>query len=296
MNRKKSPFGSLVLLSLVATPIDAAEQVVVPLRLQSTSQWVVDFKEDSCQLRRVFGEGDNRTLIAFSRYAPGDQFRLVLAGAPIKTLSRGRLTLQFGPGEGEQEVGYHAATADDGMFALVIHSAIRLSADPKPTGDPEPLPPLGAAREKAVTFLKLKQGKKQPVILNLGAMDKPFAVLQSCVDDMVSKWGIDVEAHKTLLKHAKPAGNPGMWVTTSDYPMKMLGEGQSAIVEFRMDVDERGKPVGCHIQASTRPKEFDNAVCGSMMRRAKFEPAMDASGKPIRSYYRNTVTFATWDD
>lgn len=287
----------LVTLSLVGAPVSATKEVAVPLRLKAASQWVVDFKDDSCQLRRIFGEGENKTLIAFSRYAPEDRFRLTLGGAPIKTLSKGKLTLQFGPNEGEQKVGHHSATMADGMFALVIQSGIRLSADPQTTErqaiDSPPLPPLGADREKAVTYLRLEQGKQQPIILNLGAMDKPFAVMQQCVDDMVSNWGIDIEAHKSLQRRAAPVSNPANWVNTEDYPSKMLAEEQSAIVEFRVDIDENGKVTGCHIQASTRPKEFDDAVCGSLVRQGKFKPALDANGKPIRSYWKSTVTFLT---
>jgi len=72
----------------------------------------------------------------------------------------------------------------------------------------------------------------------------------------------------------------------------MLYAGQSAIVEFRMIVSDDGSPASCHIQSTTRPKEFDKAVCGSLMKRARFKPALDADGKPLASYYRNTVRFA----
>jgi hypothetical protein len=71
----------------------------------------------------------------------------------------------------------------------------------------------------------------------------------------------------------------------------MLGIGQPAIVEFRLSIGADGVPLACHIQETTRPKEFDNAVCKSLMRRARFEPALDATGTAITSYYRNTVRF-----
>jgi hypothetical protein len=72
----------------------------------------------------------------------------------------------------------------------------------------------------------------------------------------------------------------------------MLSAGQPAIVEFRLSVSADGVPTSCHIQLTTRPKEFDAAVCDSLMRRARFTPALDAEGKPLISYYLNTVKFA----
>ena len=76
-----------------------------------------------------------------------------------------------------------------------------------------------------------------------------------------------------------------------DYPLPMLLSGKRAIVQFRLNVDPAGKPTACHIQQSTRPKAFDDAVCKAIMRNAEFEPALDAGGSPIASYWLNTVVF-----
>lgn len=292
----RTMMSSALLMS--ATPVFAADEPQPPLKLAPTSQWVVDFKDDFCQLRRVFGEGDNRSLLVISRYGPDERFRVTLGGNPMKALSKGPVNLQFGPNEGEQQRGYYNAKLADGMFALVLSGEVRLEPATEKQGKDiwgPPPPPVGKAREKAVTYLKVWRSKGIPVILDLGAMDKPFGVLQQCVDDMVSHWGIDMEAHKSLKTIVMPKVSPIEWINTANYPSKMLDEEQSAIVEFRVDVDEKGKPTGCHIQDSTRPKEFDNAVCLPLMRKAKFHPATDASGKPIRSFWKSSVSFRVPD-
>jgi hypothetical protein len=115
--------------------------------------------------------------------------------------------------------------------------------------------------------------------------------LDKCIDELLTHWGIDVEKHKNLKRSPVPAQNPGRWIYSSDYPMDMLQIGQPALVEFRLSVSEDGKPTACHIQATTRPKEFDDAVCKSLLRRAAFEPALDSEGKPIASYWRSRVRF-----
>ena len=73
--------------------------------------------------------------------------------------------------------------------------------------------------------------------------------------------------------------------------MSMLRDGYEGIVNFRLLVDQAGKPTDCEVQRSTRPKEFDDAVCRAAMRRAEFEPALDAQGKPVPSYWIATVNF-----
>lgn len=71
----------------------------------------------------------------------------------------------------------------------------------------------------------------------------------------------------------------------------MLRQGKRAIVHFRLNVDAAGQPTACHIQQSTRPKAFDDAVCKAIMRNARFDPALDAEGQPVASYWLNSVVF-----
>jgi TonB family protein len=152
-------------------------------------------------------------------------------------------------------------------------------------------PSIGIDRERAVTQLKVEGKKKQALILQFGPMHKPMAALSTCIDTLLKDWGLDVEKHKSLTRLVTPVNNPGNWVKSRDYPADMLFEGQPAVVEFRLDVDGNGNVTGCHIQETTRKKEFDDAVCRSLMKRAKFLPALDAEGNSLKSYYQNTVNF-----
>jgi TonB family protein len=94
---------------------------------------------------------------------------------------------------------------------------------------------------------------------------------------------------KTLSRKLIP--NQESWFDANDYPTSMLRSGEQGIVNFRLRVDRAGKPTECKVQESTRPKAFDDAVCKTVMRRAKFEPALDAHGNLAPSYWRQTVIF-----
>lgn len=295
-----SKFLALVAITSLSASA-AAQSGKQPLNLKPTSAWHVDYANDHCRLARQFGEGSEQVVLLLDRYGPDDFFRMTLTGKPMKTwLTRDGATIQFGPTESPQQLFFLNGNVGD-KPALVFASRARVApASPaeqlaiKERDKDEwiELAPVGAEREAAIKYLSVGKPLRRAVVMETGSMHAPLKALNKCIDNLVTHWGIDVERHKTLMTHAKPVGNPGKWVVSFDYPLKMLVQGQPSIVEFRLSVGADGVPTACHIQMTTRPKEFDAAVCGSLMKRARFTPAIDADGKPLASYYRNTVRFA----
>jgi len=115
--------------------------------------------------------------------------------------------------------------------------------------------------------------------------------LLTCTEELLTHWGIDVPAHRKLKQRPKPKNNPGSWLKPSDYPRDLVAKGAEGIVKFRLMVEETGKVSSCHVQQSTRPAGFDKAVCDTIGRRARFEPALDSEGRPIKSYWRSSARF-----
>ncbi|MFD1765926.1 energy transducer TonB [Sphingorhabdus buctiana] len=284
--------------ALMTNPVQAAPE---PLKLAPTSKWHVDYADERCRLAREFGEGTSKTTLFLDKYGPGESFRMVVAGGPVKTdVAQADLAVRFGPTEQAQPLFFLNGNLGESS-ALVFGGEIRI-AGPNPSeaaaikakrhGDPWiELAPIAPERYSAVRYLEFGKPLRKAVQLETGSLKSAFAALDKCVDDLVASWGVDIEKHKTLSRNATPTDNPGKWVVSSDYPIKMLQAGQPAFVDFRLSVGADGKPSGCKIQATTRPKEFDDAVCQSLMRRASFLPALDASGQPIASWWRSRVRF-----
>lgn len=307
---KHAYFHKLALgLVCAALPVAAIAAPKEPLRLKPSSKWIADYPKDGCRLIRQFGEGDNQSLIVLSRFAPSDSFALTFAGKPFKQNETVKAKVQFGPDEAEQEGEFWAGKYGElpsmvmtgemrlGLLTAEEIDAIKASIKEKQATQKSKAPvyvkiqPIGVEREKRVKYVKVSRPLRTPVVLELGSMDRPMAALNTCITDLVNGWGLDAEKHKSMLRSVMPITSPGNWMKSSDYPVKMLRAGQPALVEFRLDVDEAGSATGCHIQQTTRPVEFDKAVCGAIMRKAKFDPAIDAQGKPMKSYYQSTVKF-----
>lgn len=277
-----------------------------PLVLEPTSQWHLDYADDSCRMVRIFGEGDNKSVFLIERYEPGDSFFLLVAGEPLKASRYADAALRFGP-EGHEWEGpiqpadfgeYSPAVMANGMF-LVTPPGLHKKGKEKDSDleEEEAQAPdvfgqrISPEQEAVISWLEVRRERRRPVRLELGSMEKPMAAMRQCTDELLTHWGIDLEAHRGLSRAATPATDYTRWVRSSDYPVGLIHQGAQGIVQFRLSVGADGQPTQCHIQKSTRPEGFDKAVCKALMRRARFEPAQDADGQPIASYWRNTVHF-----
>lgn len=291
-----------VTTALVPGPAVAKE----PVGLAPSSKWHVNYADDSCRLARSFGTGADEVLLVMDRFRPGPAVYLTLVGSPVKVRSDNRnAVIRFGPNERDQERRFDVATRENGSPALLVSQSVLVAgarevwdAAKGDRGEAEngfpaskKLPDIDPAWNDRVTSLEIRISGKQPVLLDIGAMGKPMAALTACTDDLLRGWGIDVEAHRKLSRPLAPASDPARWLNFSDYPTTMRQGGYQGIVHFRLIVDEAGKPKSCHIQKSTRPEEFEKAVCDGIMRRADFIPALDANGKPVASYYINRARF-----
>jgi len=150
---------------------------------------------------------------------------------------------------------------------------------------------LTADQEATIEWLEVRRGRLRAVRFMLGSMRKPMAAMRACTDELMTHWGIDLDAHRGLTRAAAPKSNPGDWISSRDYPRDLLRKGAQGLVQFRLSISAEGMPTQCHIQQSTRPEGFDKAVCETLMRRARFEPALGANGQPIASFWRSAVRF-----
>lgn len=295
----KSLVASLIIFALtISSPAKAAAPA--PLVLKPTSAWQVNYAEERCRLGRQFGDGEQSVILFMDRFSPSEYFRLTIAGKLIRTsVQKGNANIQFGPSEQEQQIAFLAGNLGKEP-ALIFSSSARvappsvaelLAIKDRQKAEWIVIQPISEDRQKAIRYLRIGKPLRKPLMLETGSMRGPLAALDTCIENLLTSWGVDVEKHKTLSQRAAPLQSPGKWIVSSDYPTDMLAAGQPALVNFRLNVGPDGVPTACHIQATTRPKEFDDAVCKSVMRRARFSPALDAQGQPLVSYYQNNVYF-----
>ena len=280
--------ASLVLTSALA-PIAVQARVAEAVLLVPTAQWNIDYAADSCKLRRAFGAGATQVSIEFQQRAPNVPYEMMLSGHGIRRLqTRAQLTVGLGQAFTFKQSNFAAAVTADGT-ELIRFRLFRGGAVDKDDGNavadagyqaPHALDP--------VTYVDLTSGKTA-LRLATGPLSGAVASLNRCVDDLVRGWGLDPAAQRALTRRVRPASNPALWLDSGDYPAAMLAANRGAIVEFRLMVSATGAVTGCHIQSGLSYAGFEARTCTGISRRARFDPALDAAGNPVASFYINTV-------
>lgn len=284
-----------ILLSAIAVSlaIPANAQEHGPLRLTPSSPWVVNYADETCELVRKFGAGGDEVTLIMRAGEPGGRFLISAIGQPLATADP-VLTIFVNLGDVEQvHIPFFAVKNAVGVPGIEGLSLLSVGPVPNPR---ETVPRIGLpgvlaadpANEQRMNYLALQSALKKDLVMETGSMGEPLAALRACTEELITHWGLDLERQRTLSRRPTPRSNPETWISPNDYPG---GARRNGLVRFRLIVDEKGKVADCAIQSATQPKHFAQTVCSRLSRRARFEPALDSSGQPIRSYYTGSVTF-----
>jgi TonB family protein len=76
-----------------------------------------------------------------------------------------------------------------------------------------------------------------------------------------------------------------------EYPQNLLGSLAEGRTVARIAVSPQGRATGCHIVSSAGFYDMDRALCTLFMRRARFNPALDAAGNAVEGQYEAKVTW-----
>ncbi|WP_330702733.1 energy transducer TonB [Novosphingobium resinovorum] len=278
-----------VLSAGMGTPVGAKTD----LSLVPTTPWNLDGTDAGCALRRAFGNAATPLILEMRRFAPADDFQFTVNGEEISGLVRSsaaKVEITYGdlpPGtaRGFQE----GNTEREGKKypAIFLTSSLGSRADededtPQPTVTPE--------MEAGARRITLSWGGNR-VVLNTGSLGKPFAAMRLCTDSLVESWGLDPAVQNGLTRRARPGSLMSMVRgIQAIYPVGLAGKGKQARVNFLALVDERGVVTDCHVLQSYNDPGFDDLAC-RVVRKTTFEPALDKDGKPVPSFYAQTVMY-----
>ena len=286
-----------IALLAAATPAQAASDAAP---LQPSSQWIVDYADNSCRLIRSFGEGPQTMRLELRLFEPGEHAWVVLSGKPLGTLPGGQTQVAYRFAPDDRDMKSEGLTGHmDNDTAAAIFPVSLLTADARKQAQSETRKDREARarweadwqldREAQIDTFEVAVSGKRRMVLHIGSLKAAMDVTRQCLDNLVGAWGLDLKVQRSLARAAVPTSDPSRWLNSNDYPTAMLEGGFNDIVDFRLMVDANGTPTSCDVLTMDSRPEFIKATCDPLMQRARFEPALDADGKPVASVYINTV-------
>jgi hypothetical protein len=274
-------------VALLATPI-GAQAPSAPLPMEPASHWVADYSEDNCALRRVFQAGEDNAVLQLRQYSPGDQFEISVASETLERLGEDP-QVRFEPDDHWYVVRSPLSVPGDGLEGFQYTDSLKRNADKAELHWSE----AGReARERAITGFAVAGAFERDLVLRTGTMRQPIQALRTCMDAMLERWGLDPAVQRTLSRGTVPIDLVG-WSRKIQqyYPATALG--RDGRVHVRMIVGADGMPVSCSIRAGEAEPIFQRAACSTMMEYSRFQPALDAAGSPVDSYYVTTIVYAS---
>lgn len=163
-------------------------------------------------------------------------------------------------------------------------------ATPAPQYAMEPFGTFRIVREMETTRsdLLVRQGRRE-FHLRTGPWGPPMEALRTCVTDLILSWGLNIEVQQGLKSRPVPKSDPKDWLTPNDFPQGLTQ--LSRFLEFRLMVDAGGVPTDCVVYGPLRSPGFGENLCKALLERARFEPASDANGDSVASFWRSSALF-----
>lgn len=90
-------------------------------------------------------------------------------------------------------------------------------------------------------------------------------------------------------KAAGAKGDPAQWVTSDDYPPGALREEREGVTKVSWQINETGRIENCQVVSSSGSPDLDETACRVLTRRGRYSPALDQSGKPMRTTQSRSI-------
>ena len=253
---------------------------------EPVTPWHVQWEKDSCVVQRGFGDKEDMSVLNIEQFGPGPVFQLLLVDSRLRNATeQNELTITYGTLP-SQIISHPIFGRNKERTVTLFVAATSLHA-----GRTDRLGPtqVTAEMQRGVDHILFGWANDRGLDLKTGPLDKVFAAMGQCNNDLLRVWGLDKDEQMALREWPRPLNSPSDWLRPNDYPFIPLLDGQQAIVNFVLKVGADGMPTDCKIPRSYGDEAFDKRTCSLLVERARFDPATNAAGVPVASIFYNTV-------
>lgn len=236
-----------------------------PAPLNPLQNWTVDYGETQCAAVREFGDPSRPIVFGIVPSPDGSTYELLIkrprSGPDFATEMPG--SVDFGRGPIKAWLLYHAAKASHFSFYRY-----RIPAEQ-----------MVQARSASAVTLHADGG--EDFAFKLAVMPALLDGLTKCTADLRHYWNMDGEQDGRIARGAR--GDVRKVFSADDYPSVAFEAGQEGKAQYLLLIDQKGGVAGCHVLIPSGVPVLDAMGCQVIRTRAKFTPAVDRDGNPIRS-------------
>lgn len=257
-----------ILATVGATTAASAQRLAV-----RAGEWTVDYGESRCTLARRLG-GPQSPVVILSSYLGHDSPELMMLEDGSETLPvlPDRLDLVLIPSNEVRSGNVRTRRLVAGNVRQISNLGEGF------------IERFGEARS-----LRFQARGRVIATLDTPAAANAVKALKACNDDLLRSWGIDRAASGTWTRLPVHTGGT---ISHTDYPRSAVEKGQYGATVVRITVGVDGRVSNCVPVVRTGWPALDDATCEYMTERFRFDPALDAEGKPVAATIIRTVR---WD-
>ena len=90
---------------------------------------------------------------------------------------------------------------------------------------------------------------------------------------------------------AAPRASLAAYFSRDDYPASARAGSEEGHVAFQLLIGSDGRVTGCTVLGSSVSSSLDSTTCRIMRSRARFTPALNASGRPVPDSVGSSITW-----
>ncbi|MFN2099256.1 energy transducer TonB [Altererythrobacter sp. MF3-039] len=275
------------LLAFASLATSAYAKDAEPLVFEPDSQWIGRYEIDHCAFVRKFKRGDETLQLEFRQYAPGRLIDIILVASDLKATGWD-LKLRFDPHqtviEDVSSYKIRSELGQDGIYATT-HFAAGIDTE---TFTEEDL--LSWAR--SVRALHVENAFRKDLRIETGSLEEMRLIMNHCLADLLVEWGLDKDRHIDLQRSAQITNFEQLNARMGrSYPIKALNRGKHGPVRIRVKINRNGIASDCIALASITYDALSERACKTLVKYGEFEPAIDATGVAIDSYYLQSISY-----
>ena len=149
---------------------------------------------------------------------------------------------------------------------------------------------LAASDGAAIDQVALSRGRER-VRLATGNFEPVFEAMNACTRDLVDSWGLSPETLDQVASGPRWTNASAVaQLIQADYPVIGLRRGEQSDLHLRVTIEVDGRVSDCHVTQMTA-SDFGDRPCRTIIEHARFEPALDREGRPMRYFYVTNIRY-----